>query len=231
MAKRTEARSITRWVLWRRWVLANILGELGGFGMVAIVGSVAAWLIGESAQIDTIMLIVMIPAGAIEGMVVGWAQWRTLRRVLPELPRCAWVLTTILGAGAAWAVGMAVAIAIGNTDIAETTAMMVMGLLIPVFGTILGLAQWVVFRRYVGRAGWWILANAAAWTVGMTLIFGGMTLLMDDAAGALRAVVGIVSGVAAGAFVGAIHGLALIWLLRARLEEGPRSMGLQSPGR
>jgi hypothetical protein len=229
----TRERSDRPWALWRRWVLANILGELGGFGVAAMVGAASAWLIGdnESALANAIMIGIMVLTGAIEGTAVGWAQWRVLRRVLPELPRRAWMLATILGAVVAWAIGMTAGVSMGSADVTETTAMMVMGLLIPVFGTILGFGQWLVFRRYVERAGWWILANAAAWTIGMVVIFAGMSLPLDEEAVILMALIGILSGVLAGALVGAIHGLVLIWLLSGRLTETPHDVGLQPPGR
>jgi hypothetical protein len=35
-----------------------------------------------------------------------------------------------------------------------------------VFGTIMGLAQWLVLRKYFRRAGWWIAGSLAGWTLG-----------------------------------------------------------------
>lgn len=38
-------------------------------------------------------------------------------------------------------------------------------------GVTLSVPQWLVLRRYVKRAVWWILANAVAWAFGMQIIF------------------------------------------------------------
>lgn len=46
----------------------------------------------------------------------------------------------------------------------------VMGL---VLGLILGVPQWLVLRRAVAHAGWWVPANALAWACGMPLVFAG----------------------------------------------------------
>jgi hypothetical protein len=46
-----------------------------------------------------------------------------------------------------------------------------------VAGAILAVAQWGVLRQFVPQAGWWILANACAWALGMALIFVGMSFV------------------------------------------------------
>ena len=37
-----------------------------------------------------------------------------------------------------------------------------------ILGILLGTAQWLVLRTWVGHARWWILASAVGWTLGMT---------------------------------------------------------------
>jgi hypothetical protein len=87
-----------------------------------------------------------------------------------------------------------------------------------VTGPVLGLGQWLVLRRYVARAGRWIVANAVAWALGMVVIFLGMDQV-PWWRGGLQVVLGVylVCG-AAGLVVGAIHG----WILRDLLR-GARS--------
>ena len=85
-----------------------------------------------------------------------------------------------------------------------------------VAGPILAVAQWWVLRDYLPRAGWWIPANALAWAVGMVIVFWGTSFI--PASGMTASVAAILVGcvILAGAAVGAIHGMALIWLLRER---------------
>jgi hypothetical protein len=33
-----------------------------------------------------------------------------------------------------------------------------------ILGTILGVPQWLALRRHVPKAGWWVPANALAWS-------------------------------------------------------------------
>jgi hypothetical protein len=66
---------------------------------------------------------------------------------------------------------------------------------VSLFGTVVGVLQWLVLRRQVARAGWWVLASTVGWVVGMPL---------GDSVG----------GPALGAAYGAITGTALVLLLR-----------------
>lgn len=84
-----------------------------------------------------------------------------------------------------------------------------------VTGPVLGLAQWIVLRRYVERAGRWLWANALAWGVGMPVIFLGMDRVPWN--GQAAAVIAAIYAVCAvtGIVVGAIHGLFLVRLIRS----------------
>jgi hypothetical protein len=77
-----------------------------------------------------------------------------------------------------------------------------------------------VLRRYVRRAGWWVAANGVAWVLPMVIVFvtaglvppGGLTVELVAA--------GVVLLALAGGLTGAVHGLALVWLLRSRTAIG-----------
>ena len=83
-------------------------------------------------------------------------------------------------------------------------------------GAILGVPQWLVLRHYVLKAGWWVLANALAWMLGMVVVFIGTSFIPAGAIALQVALLLLLCIVAAGATVGAVHGLVLIWLLRSR---------------
>jgi hypothetical protein len=80
---------------------------------------------------------------------------------------------------------------------------------------VLGFGQWLVLRRHVAKAFRWILANAAAWALGMAVVFLGMDQV-PWSRGGLSVALGIylVCGTA-GLIVGAIHG----WVLRELVQE------------
>ena len=64
-----------------------------------------------------------------------------------------WILATTLGWLAGWAV-------LGEVGI----------------GAAIGVAQWLVLRREVANAGWWILASAVAWAVSWGIIVSGLVV-------------------------------------------------------
>ena len=75
-----------------------------------------------------------------------------------------------------------------------------MGLLIgPFLGAVLGIVQWLILRREVEWAGWWIPISILAWTTGLTLMPGALT---------------------SGALPGALTGLTLVILFRYAASRG-----------
>ena len=90
-----------------------------------------------------------------KGSQAGWGFW------------LGWVVASTLG----WLVGFIIAfflLAIVGGIVGEDTGMNVLGLILGAFifgaslGSMVGILQWLVLRRCVSGAGWWVLASAAA---------------------------------------------------------------------
>jgi hypothetical protein len=213
---------------YRRWIFANGWAEAAGLGTTFALGRLLAPLhegvTGVLAIVGTAVIAVILGT-LLEGVLVGFAQETVLRRRLFRLRLRAWIWATAIGAGLAWALGMipSTVIALLSQDSTAASASVeppvafqyglaaVLGL---VAGPVLGLAQWVVLRRLVQRAGLWLWANAVAWAVGMPLIFLGMDLVpWNGHPAAMTLAIYAVCG-ATGLVVGAIHGQFLMNLLR-----------------
>jgi hypothetical protein len=172
----------------------------------------------------------MIVAGALEGAIVGLAQWRVLRRVFPSLEGGQWMRWTALGAAIAWAFGVLPSVMLGQSevhvsaDIAQMSGMIKYTLAAAmggVLGAVLGIPQWHVLRRQVRGAAMWVPANALAWMVGVPVIFAAASSV---ASGASLPWLMLVAGLAfalAGAIVGGIHGLVLVWLATPASPKDP----------
>lgn len=203
--------------LWLRWVLATALGELVGFDVPAVVGSAMAWAterIGSTFS-DIGMVGAMILAGTVEGGVLGFAQWLVLRRYIQNMARREWVLATALAAGLAWALGMTPS-TVGDITTLKPAVLVAGAILLGVvLVSSIGFAQWLVLRRYMQKATWWVAANAIPWPIGVAVPFGSLAMVPEGSPAAVWAVVGAASGVLMGAVVGAITGIALLWLLGA----------------
>lgn len=57
---------------------------------------------------------------------------------------------------------------------------------VPAAGILMGIAQFGLLRRYLPRMGWWVLATAGGWLLGLVLIliniFGALAFLLGDEA-------------------------------------------------
>ena len=206
---------------WCRWVIANLVGELFGLGLVGVIGYLVIYGFGEPESAGYVLsfAVLVIGLGALEGVIVGSAQAMVLRRRLPQLRT--WVAATALGAVIAWALGMLPgtlmslqesapsAASSGPSDTLQLVLAVPMGL---VGGAILGFPQWLILKRYISRAAWWVGANSLAWACGMPLVFfvAGTSATEDLRSAALTATIGLA---AVGALVGGIHGAFLVRLL------------------
>ncbi len=130
----------------------------------------------------------------------------------------------VLASGVAWAI-----VGLMGRDVAVAVARMVHEPLVPavsraIVGAVVGVTQWLVLRRHVPQAGWWVLACSVGWVVGGMVgeaVFSIVSMAVGRILGA--AVIGIVgwtvsdtAGAAAGwALNGAAVG-ATQWLVFRR---------------
>jgi hypothetical protein len=217
---------------WRRWVLAATLGELVGFGLASGVGMALGGQIDQlqgGVALAAALGVIVLVAG-VEGTAFGTAQWLVLRQVLPALSWHAWIAGTVAGGAAAWGIGMLAGTSIDPSGLTPallipTGIMFVLGL-----GALLGVGQWLVLRRHVPHAGWWIAANSAAWFGGLLVSFGSMALISDSTPIGLVLVIGAVTGLLMGAVTSALTGVILVWLLaQAAQPYAPRLRIRHSP--
>jgi hypothetical protein len=209
-----------------RWILANGWSEAMGlgttFGLGTLIGSQLDRIAGLAAALIAVAVAVLFGT-LLEGVLVGYAQESVLRTRLSSLRRRRWILATAIGAGLAWLLGMipstimtlqapeaAAAPAAEPAALLRYALAVVMG---AVAGPVLGVAQWTVLRRHVRHAARWLWANAAAWAVGMPLVFLGMDFVPWDGPRPLVFVtLYVVCGIA-GLVVGAVHGRVLVRLV------------------
>jgi hypothetical protein len=209
--------------LWLRWVAANAVGEMLGLGLTfAAVALVTARLQNQAGvAVVLFSFLFAVASGAIEATLVGLAQWRAMRPWFPTITRRAWWLATLAGALAAYVLGylpstlMSLGEEATQAPAAEPPQWIVLLLaagLGLVGGAVLSFAQWLVMRRKVKRAGWWIPANMLAWLVGMPIIFWGIDAAQKGQPLAESVLLMAITLLVMGAVIGAIHGTFLVKL-------------------
>jgi hypothetical protein len=89
------------------------------------------------------------------GVGAGLVQWAVLYRRMPKAWR--WILATAIG----WLIGLAIIIPVVPAGMGVLSGM--------VIGAAVGTAQWLLLRRQVHWAGWWIPVSALAWATSLSL--------------------------------------------------------------
>jgi hypothetical protein len=145
-----------------------------------IMATTLGWLIGN-------IFFKGIPI-IISGVLIAALQWSVLFKRIHKAWR--WLILSSLG----WIGGYILFVIFFPT----------MDLLVgPVLGGAVGILQWLLLRKEVDWAGWWIVISIFAWTTGLTFMPGALT---------------------SGSLPGALTGLTLVILFRFSLKdkrEGP----------
>jgi hypothetical protein len=178
------------WGLFVRWIFASTVGLIVGLAVYVPI------LVGFGSELSfAVQSLISAIAGAIFGASLGIAQGIVLRRRPFQPGR--WVLVSIVGGSVGGAVALSMGEAVGDASSFELAV--TVGF--TVIGAFVGIAQWIVLRRQLPRAGWWILAGSMG-TAGTMA-----------AALAARETVGVSAALAL-IIYGAITGSVLLWLLR-----------------
>jgi len=214
--------------LWLRWVAANALAELVGLGSTLAIdyGIIARVAAAKSIMASMVGILLVTISGAIEGGIVGLAQWAVLRSPFPRIARRSWIGATVVGAMVAWFFGSLPSTLMdmggqqsgGAAQEPSTLIVLLLAAAMGLFlGFILAYPQWRALRQAAEGAWIWLPANCVAWALGMPTIFAAMDIAVRSPT-LLGSIAIVALGVLlAGALVGAVHGLALVRLAsRAR---------------
>jgi hypothetical protein len=199
------------WSIWLQWELASILG----YGVGAIIGNALANLIPAMTctqsfsdsfsdrltnfpciqpSLGLILIVVIL------GLAGGFMQWLVLRR---RIGGAGW---WVPASGLGFPIALVAADSVGRRlDIATP---ILMGAL---FGILSGILPWIVLRRKITQAGWWVLAHLVG-----SLAGGALGIIAFHAMGLIGfyQFTWAAAGAMFGAGLGAITGITLVSLLR-----------------
>lgn len=142
---------------------------------------------------------------------VGWDFWLW------------WVLVTTVG----WFAGFIMGFALGCGIVEDVIGLSAFGFTLAYFmfgaslGFMVSLMQWLVLRRHVSRAGWWILASTASFAVAGAIGYGAVVVAFGfseglDELGSFAALMGWSVVVA---FGGAVTGILQWIVLRTQVTQ------------
>lgn len=188
-------------------------GEAIGFAFPAVAGVLWADTPGGWSAI--------IAAGAVEGAILGLAQWRVMRDDVPALRASTWTTMTALGAASAYVV--AYLMVTFGVAVYELPVYVQLVIIAAAGGTVLGAvgaAQGLVLRRVMPYASLWTVGTAAAWLLGLGLFFTVAPPLWHEGQSAADAIlIGMLGGVVMAFAVAVVTGAVWGQLSRARAED------------
>jgi hypothetical protein len=209
---------------WKKWVFACGTGEFLGITAAAGIAIAHRLLLGEPASnSDRLLnLFFMLLAGALEGSILAYFQYRLIGKIFPEIAWKQWLAYTIAAAISAWMLGMLPSLFLtenGATDPGMEPAPLIfysmaalMGLLL---GALFGYFQWLPLKGLRKEAMLWIPANALGWAVGMVFIFLGASWPDTSTGWPLILLAGALGGITGGLSVGAVTGFFLLRIARS----------------
>jgi hypothetical protein len=209
----TGHRVDEKWVVWAGWLLATALGWAVGWAVGAPLSESVARPIGETGA----MLAAETLGGAVAwgtlGLLTGVAQWLVLRRHMSNAGW--WVPASAIGwavvGSAKWSQGpLTEEVLIGVIGRLEEMRLaplvpllgMAVGLLLDgAMGLVVGLAQWLVLRQHIERAGRWVLISVVAWGTG-AIVMGLLAWAIDrPGQEVMHRVVPVIGGIVPGALL------------------------------
>jgi MFS family permease len=204
-------------------VMPSLMRWIGLCAAAETVGMAAAAAAAKAASVAAVgiggALALVVAGGLVEGLALGVAQARGLRRVLASPDRRRWVLVTATVAGLGWAAAAAPSVLATGDGEEPPLALVLAGAaaLGATMGAVLGAVQAAVLRGRATHPWRWVGANVAAWAAAMTVIFIGATIPGAGWSVIAVAAVGAVTGALAGAVLGALSG----WFLPSLTGTSP----------
>jgi len=161
-----------RWSFYAIWIILTLLCVPVAFFLCLFILGIIIHFVGDFIYVngvqhiteDYLSLYVFVP---VVGLLTGVVQYGLLRRYLPRMGW--WVLATTGG----WLLGallIAIPVWLNRTD-----ASFNLDLAFILMGLAIGAGQWLLVRRRLPRAGWWIGANVVGWGL-LGLITAGNAL-------------------------------------------------------
>lgn len=157
------------WFFYPSWVILTFISVPIAFFLDLIILRIIESFVGDFIYVNGVRHITedylgMYPFVPIVGLLTGILQYGLLRRFLPRMGW--WVLTTAGG----WLLG--VLLIMISSWLGWMEASINIKFVFIMMGLSIGVGQWLLLRRRLPWAGWWIVANVVGWGL-LALITSG----------------------------------------------------------
>lgn len=196
---------------YKSWLIFCTVGELFGLSVAVIVFILSTQLLsvehlGFFSKIEQISLVTL--GGGIEGLLLGFFQWKALKTKFTKVPAKEWIWATVKVGMLGWFIGMMFSLWGGSMSNSENLVIsekiyfissIGLGLFL---GMVFGYFQWRVLKKYAKNSFLWIPANMIGWAIAMLVIFFFASIPNPDTSAVAIIILAILAGSSAGFFVG-----------------------------
>jgi hypothetical protein len=233
------------------WIRSCVLASVAAMTLAAVISVVVSAYLAQyrSGTYKVVAVELVAMASVVEGALIGYFQWRVLRRLFPTMSSSYWVSATMIAAGAgcllswlptSFALTTALASRIGDVTPEPAVIARVSLVTGALVGLVWGVAQHAVLRLHAHRTGSWILASITSWAISFVCLYVAAFLpdratnpLIHIALGALAGLVlGLTLGLLQGRVLAGLHSRLLVTSHAEGVEESAgRERRLQNHSR
>ncbi len=171
---------------WFRWMMHYSLGELLGIGGAAIVTRLLFYDYSNVTynRSSAVTVLVLLIAGTMEGLIIGYIQWRSLSKFVVDLKPSHWIGVTMLAAMVGWVIILPPSVIIifffakiSVINMYYSVAYIILAGF--AFGGLIGIPQYFIIRKFYRNAMVWIFANAIGWALSFFIFYCALSLFTE----------------------------------------------------
>jgi hypothetical protein len=143
----TSLQNKSSWLFFLFWIIATVIGAVLGFAMSLNIGNRL-----PASPIASVIILALFSVN-FAGIVATCLQWIVLSIFIKR--SIAWLVTGSIG----WCFPFAAILLLFVHITGQSADLIAAG------GLTAGFLQWLVMRKWMPRAGWWVLANTIGWSL------------------------------------------------------------------
>ena len=150
----TPLQKKSSWLFFLFWVIATVIGAVLGFATSLYIGD----RLPPAGHSPVILILLAFFLVNIAGIFATCLQWAVLSIFIKR--SIAWLIAGLIG----WCLPFAGFLTLFVPITGQSADLIAAG------GFTSGFLQWLTMRKWVPRAGWWILANTIGWSLVVVLL-------------------------------------------------------------
>ncbi len=207
---------------WYKWMLNYSFGELLGIGAAAIIGRFLFIQFSDTPSSSTnLTFVILILAGAAEGLIIGYIQWKSLSKLVKHFKPIPWITVTAISTIAGWLMALPPAVVfisfLSKVSLFNSYYSIVFTALVGMaFGALIGVSQFFLIKKFYKNAIIWVLANVVGWTISFIIMYFTLSLFAKDPSFISGLVLIIIACVLSGLVQGVVTGTSLHFSMVAK---------------